>query len=39
MRKVLFAILMFIVVGFGFVGYSTLDMDSNSEIQQESKQY
>lgn len=39
MRKVLFAILMFIVIGFGFVGYSNLDMDTNPDIPKESKQY
>lgn len=39
MRKFLFAILLLIVIGFGFVGFTNLDTDANPPIPQESEEF
>ncbi|WP_277988108.1 MULTISPECIES: hypothetical protein [Halobacillus] len=41
MRRVLMAVLVIIVLGFSYVGYTNIDpeVDANREIPQETKQY
>ncbi|CDQ20429.1 hypothetical protein SAMN05192559_105309 [Halobacillus karajensis] len=41
MRRVLLAILMLIIISFSYVGYTSMDMDTdaNSSIPQETKNY
>lgn len=41
MRRVLMAVMVIIVLGFSYVGYTNIDpeVDANPEISQETKQY
>ncbi len=39
MRRILLVILMLIVVSFGYVGYTNMDMDANPSIPQETEKY
>ena len=39
MRKILLAILMLIMVSFGYVGFTTMDTDANPSIPKETENY
>lgn len=39
MRRILLAILMMIVIGFSYVGYTSMDTDANPSIPKETESY
>jgi hypothetical protein len=39
MRRILLAILMIIVISFGYIGFTNMDTDANPSIPQETESY